>query len=252
MSPWPTNIEFVRHSENVRSIAKDLNQVSRIHRALIRSGGIDAVNLTSPEVRAISRAHYMILGIWVESLLRKIVTDPTGFSAAERQTIWFNPSGTRQRPQEVQWLSTIEVAARKHFSIQAADAVSGNNTNAAFFSKYESARNLFKQHVNPIIKDRNTLAHGQWEWKLKSGSPNEFTNQQTRLNLKNYKQLHGIQEIVFNFSLIVQTVAVSNPTFDRDFSTYASRIVNAMSKTSDNDYSTYATNLQKTVPKYRK
>lgn len=240
MTNWPQSEEFQKHSENVRVISKELLQIRRIHKSLIRKDGNQGPGGQGPEIRALSRLHYLTLGIWAEALLRKILTDPTGFNDLERRLIW------GQKSQESQWLSTMEFAARRHFWVPMHRPVDETSTEENFFSNYVKARIMFEEHVNHVIRDRNTLAHGQWAWKLKSGKNNEFTGERQDFESMNYKQLFGIAEIIQNFNLMIQTLAVSGPTFQRDFDSFALRITEAMNDTSKVDYAKYVEGLKKT------
>ncbi|UWX98466.1 hypothetical protein N2K95_07420 [Arthrobacter zhaoxinii] len=122
--------------------------------------------------------------------------------------------------------------------------MSSVTTDPRFFQRYEAVLEIFVDHINPVIRDRNTLAHGQWVWKLKSRKYNEFLVGRVELQRQNYKELFAKAEILKTFGLLIQTLAVSGPTFHRDFNAYSKKILSAMDGTSADDYYAYAKGLQ--------
>ena len=75
---------------------------------------------------------------------------------------------------------------------------------------------LLEDDLAPVITDRNKLAHGQWVHQLKSRSEDAFVVNPTTYDY-NFVALRARQGLLDYIARLVNVLAVSGPTFDRDF-----------------------------------
>jgi hypothetical protein len=209
MNTFPSSIEFSRHSENLAAILAALTQVERAHKRAIKEGD-------SPSELAMRRIHALLLGVYAEAALRKIVTDPTGFNQRERLLIWAS------RSQVDRWLEAVDLAARRHFGVfvhQSLDEVLQTRD----LRRIDDVNGLLGSDLEPVITDRNRLAHGQWVWQLVSGNESKFAAHSTTYDY-NYSALRARFKLLESIGRLVNVLCVSEPTFDRDFALLIARI----------------------------
>lgn len=233
----PTSDQFSRHSENLREVKKSLKQVELLHKRAIREGA-------ESHERALRRVHLMVVGIYAESFLRKIVSDPTGFNDRERMAIW------KCRSKGDQWLEAIDLSVRRHFEVplhkELEESLSPSN-----LGRIVLIRNIIKDDLASIITDRNKLAHGEWLWQLKSGKESEFRVDSVRYD-HNYSEISARKDAIEAIARIVNVLAVSDATFDRDYLTLLEQIDQAKSRFDGLEFDSYASGLRKTYFKSHK
>jgi hypothetical protein len=176
--------------------------MERAHKQAIREGN-------TPCEYAFRKVHTLLLGVFAESLLRKIIADPTGFNDRERILIW------REKSQDQRWLSAVDFAARRHYQVPIhkplADALP---IDAA--DRVSSVSQLLRTQLSPVITDRNKLAHGQWVWQLQSRKEDAFVASQAAYDY-NYVALDARLRLIDAIGRLVNILSVSEPTFQRDF-----------------------------------
>lgn len=198
---FPKDKNFSRHSENLQEIRKSLTELERLHKRTIREGH------DGPE-HPIRRVHLLMLGVYAEAYLRKILADPTGFSPAERDEIWSKNS------QNEQWKHAIKLAKIKHY---------GEHPPAEADSRLNRATQMVDAQLGTIMTDRNKLAHGQWLHQLKSGENDKF--RQTPLPLDyNYTEIFERTKAIRFTADLIHKLCVSEPTFEREFQRLSDKI----------------------------
>lgn len=201
MPPLPIGHPFRKHSENLRAICAGLTQAERTHKAAIRRGDAAATDFSA-------RMHQLMVGLLAEAHLRKIVNDPGGFNSKEQQLL------TQERSQIDQWLRTVEFAFRRHYHVPLHLEIDEATTALGVPDQYDSIRNLLKDDLEPIVQDRNKLAHAQWRWLL-NNKETDFTGR-SKPPL-NYLSLKRRGAIISALAELIHTLVVSEPTFHRDY-----------------------------------
>lgn len=218
---------FSRHSENLAEVVRDMTQIERVHKNAIRASDL-------PSELALRRVHLLLLAVFAEARLRKIIDDPTGFTDAERHDIW------RKTSQEQRWVEAVTLAARRHYGVH--DVRTELPSPAR--ERILTIINLLRGELAPVITDRNKLAHGQWIWQLKSGSDEDFVGTPRNL-LYNYSALVARHAAIENIGRLVHVLCVSEPTFDRDFASIMIAISNALHELDGHGYDQFATELRR-------
>lgn len=233
---FPVSANFSKNSDNLRAVDKSLIQIERAHKRAIRERD-------RPALIAMRRLHLLLVGVRAEASLRKIIEDPTGFNDRERNLIWKN------RSQQDRWVATVDFAARRHYQVPMhLDVV--DVAPAAVASRIDALKNLIEGDLSPVITDRNRLAHGQWVWQLKSRSDDNFIEAQESFDF-NYCEIDCRNRILKNIYRVVSVLAVSEPTFDRDFSAIVSEIEQDRERIDGDDYEEFATQLRMSLPLMR-
>lgn len=226
---YPTSPNFLRHSENLRAVSAALTQVERAHKRAIREHD-------EPSEHALRKVHTLLLGVYAEARLRKILEDPTGFNDRERDLIWLEKSQDRR------WIAAVDFAARRHYSVlshQPLDAVLPTRA----LQRVATVIELLRSDLAPVITDRNKLAHGQWVWQLKSRSEDAFLANQAVYDY-NYVALRARYRLLDSIGHLVNVLCVSEPTFDRNFDSLMRRIDQAKSDLDGAGYAALATQLR--------
>lgn len=210
---YPTSVEFEKNSDNLKAVKASLKQLERLHKDQIRSSGDwKTPERVSPPVATLRRLQLLSVGILTEATLRKVIVDPTGFNEAERAIIWGKSS------QSDRWLSAIELSYRRHFNVPIHIGLDQNSLDAHTSTQLQETNSLVRDSLQPVIEDRNKLAHGQWRWQLKSRKENEFLVESRDLSRFDYCQIKAMTELVTSIGKLIQLLVVSEPTFQRDYS----------------------------------
>jgi hypothetical protein len=212
MIDYPTSPNFLKHSENLRAVLATLTQIELAHKEAIRRGD-------EPGEHAMRKVHTLLLGVFAESRLRKILDDPTGFNERERRLIWLEKS------QDLRWQAAVDTAARRHYGVMNHQELSDVLPDSAL-TRVVAIQELLTQDLAPVITDRNRLAHGQWVWQLTSRSDDKFSSQQSAYDY-NYVALRARFQMLESIGRLVNVLCVSEPTFDRDFDSLVDRITQA-------------------------
>ncbi|WP_158297117.1 hypothetical protein [Zhihengliuella sp. ISTPL4] len=231
MTSYPSSPAFSKHTDNLRAITSALTQVERTHKRAIRESD-------EPSEKAMRIVHTLLLGVYAEARLRKILEDPTGFNARERQLIWLEKS------QDKRWLASVDFAARRHYKVMSHQDLSEVAPPQAF-DRIETISALLRHDLAPVITDRNRLAHGQWVHQLRSRSEDTFTDTSVSFDY-NYVALDARKQLLDFIARIVNVLAVSEPTFDRDFSDLMEKIGRVKASLSGDRYPQFASQLRGT------
>jgi hypothetical protein len=225
----PPSHPYRQHADNYRAISRGLTQAERLHKAAIRKGDLAATDLAS-------RVHYLLVGIVAENALRKIAHDPAGFNDKERTLI------SRERNQLGQWTRAVELAFRRHYSVPIHLEIDDTTTTRQMKARYDTIISLLEDDLAEIIEDRNDVAHGQWARRM--NAKGQFTGPAPAP--LNYLQIARRAQIIKHIAAVITDLVVSEPTFQRDFSTLYQEIVSLKGKLAGSDYTRYAQQVQAT------
>lgn len=224
---FPRSAEYSKNSENLAEILRTSTQLDRLHKLAIRRN-------SQPEIDAMAEAQYLYLGIEAEARLRKIVSDPTGFDDSDRIKV------RAPNAQIDRWLRAVDLSFGRHYNAWQLKGLEVDALPETARLKYSSIREMLNVELRPVIQNRNKVAHGQPVWQLKSGSDHDFKSSSARLQYGDYWDLKYRRAMLTAIGDVVLTLAVSLPTFERDFNRYLAAFDTARSKvTSNSDGSHY-------------
>lgn len=228
---------YKKHSQNLAAVQKSLTQFERVHKQLIRERGSDTT------IDAIARFHRLHVAVLAEASLRKIVTDPGGFSVQDQTDIW------AERSQSDRWIKTVELAFLRHRKLVLGPVQPQLNTQDS--DRFEALRTLLSGELANTITDRNRTAHAQWVWHLKSGKDNAFKTGIVADQLK-YLQIVQQAQLVQSLARLINILVVSDRTFSRDFEKIMATIHSLQRVISDAEMTEFANSLRRGAGKTRK
>jgi hypothetical protein len=226
---YPSSPNFSKHSENLRAVQRALKQVERAHKRAIRDGD-------RPSEVAMRKVHTLLVGMFAEAQLRKIVDDPTGFNARERELIWLH------RSQDQRWTAAVNYAARRHYGVLVHQSLH-EVLPITELDRVERVLGFLSGELAPVITDRNRLAHGQWVWQLKSGSDDQFVSEPFSRDY-NYVAIKARHDMLKNIARLVHVLCVSEPTFARDFEDLMKRIDASRPRLGGNGFDAFSAELK--------
>ena len=153
----------------------------------------------------------LLLGIWAESRLDKLLAEPGAFTDIEADII----NLYRQKIQ--QWTVIVELAFRKHYAIYIGEDLNEKTLGHKVFSRYTTIQNIIKERLKLIIEIKNKLAHGHWCCQVnpkRTGLSNKAIEE---LNNENYISLQVKYQILQKLGDLIYLLVVSNSDFDAQF-----------------------------------
>lgn len=204
----PAGHPYRKHSDNARSVLRGLTQAERAHKAAIRGGQQVAIDFAV-------RIHHMTVGLVAETLLRKLIADPSGFNERERSLLG------QERSQVSRWKRAVELAFRRHYTIPIHLEIDGSSTTSVVAAQYSELIDLLEGDLAEIIGDRNKIAHGQWAWMLNNKETAFIGPAQPLLN---YRAIEARSKLVREIAELIGDLIISEPTFVRDYQRRFSRV----------------------------
>jgi hypothetical protein len=187
-------------------------------------------------IQSFTRLYAFLVGAWTETRLQKLINENAAFTVPHKEII----SG--QRTQLDQWLKSIELSFRKHYNLPNAE-ISEQNVPHTAFHRYESVVDIINCDLRPVIEVRNKLAHGQWVYPLNSDSTDVEQDKFTLINHENILSLQFKFALISKVAEIVHDLAVSPPTFERDFDAHYKHIVEIRRNLKNRSYDQYRDQL---------
>jgi hypothetical protein len=192
--------QYRRASENLREIRKGLRQAERGHKEAIRHGDEPAIDFCR-------RIHLLMVGLVAEASLRKIIADPAGFNEKERGLLL-------RESQAARWLRAVEFAFRHHYLIPLHLEINEGKVDPREVQRHGQIIEVLEGDLEPIITDRNKLAHAQWTWLLNF---KETAISGPAPPTLNYRAIEHRGKAIGAIADLVTDLVVSEPTFKRDF-----------------------------------
>lgn len=147
------------HNENFLKIEEAISHTQRDLELLIGSSA------SKESENTLIRLNTLLLGVWCESRLHKLVYEKNLFSEEERKLIY---SGSNL---EDKWKRSLEIALRRNKGIELEAPLGASSLGYTTFKVYNEINGWIDYYFVPVIKLRNKIAHSQWV--------NPFTNYQS-------------------------------------------------------------------------
>jgi len=193
------------HVANLRSVSDGLDHVFRSARNAIAKRDTRVI---STHVRLLS----FLLGAWSEVRLFKLSYEPNAFSPAERVRILEVTALDR-------WLLVVQIAFRRHYGIPRAPLRPPRLPSTAYL-RLTTLEQTLRNELRAIITMRNKLAHGQWKYPLNEEMDDVAQEQMDDLRKENVLSLVQKRKLLDILCRVVHDLAVSRPTFERDWDTH--------------------------------
>lgn len=227
MQPLPPDHPFRKHAANLRAVAAGLKQAERIHKDAIRRNDDPATGFAA-------RVHQMMVGLVAEAHLRKIISDPDGFNAREREIL------RSSRSQLQRWTDAVDLAFRRHYVVPFHLDVQ-EQLDATRAGQFDELRSMLNDDLRVVIEDRNKVAHGQWVWMLNAKETAFLHAADAPLN---YVESDSRKNAIGLLADLVHALVVSEPTFQRDYDNALDGVRAARARFAGADYLDFAAALR--------
>lgn len=232
------------HNANFKKIEEAITHTHRDLKQLIASNG------SSESEQTLLRINTLMLGIWCESRLHKLIYEKDLFSEDERKSIYSANS------LEDKWKKSLEVALRRNKGISPEVALDINSLEFQLFQIYSEVKNWIDIYFSPVIKLRNKVAHSQWVNPFKNyqsgwNSSWDFKlcgDTKGLLNKENVLTLEYKHELLKRISTAINNLSLANTEYGvQDFDSIHSSIrevAGKLSALSNRDLTDYKTELK--------
>ncbi len=229
--------EFKYHTENLRAVERAYRETLKTIRASIRNGD-EALEESQTKLCA------LLLGIWAEARLSKLLNEQEFFSPADRVVI-FGKDNLFER-----WLLVVAHGFKKHHGVK---TLSARTLKHGSFHQYQTLRENLETHLKVVLELRNKLAHGQWIYPFPSKDPNGPVVAEKFQSLKNLNVCSlELQYLILRYlSEMVFLLEANKVAFQRDFDQLYSNIMNQVDRLRLCDYPRYKSTLRKRVKNMR-
>lgn len=197
------------------------------------------------EAESLTRIYALLVGVWAEVRLQKILFEPGGFQAARRGLVILC------KKQQAKWEMAVKLGFCEHLGVPDNVILNGTATipvddiqqkvnkifsnidaelttklDTAKMAKYQSIIQLIRSDLLYIVELRNKLAHGQLCFILNSKGNDIVQSKIDALNQENNLTLQNKLKLLENLANIIHDLVVTEPTFDRDFVNNYNKIIN--------------------------
>jgi len=227
---------YEMHCENLRMIQKAIEIVQRDLRNYISTD-------KKREVDAYTRLLSHLVNMWSEIRLLKLVHERSVFSDLERDQI-LSIDNLKER-----WHEALDKSLRKAYGISPSNPIKTTNISATARFRYEALETIIEQDLLESSQVRNRIAHGQWKYAFND----DYTNLNPDLTLKiqqeNIVKLQMRKKLFEGLSQLVHDLALSRPTFERDFDKNFRLVEEQQRNLHKRNYDKYVVNM---IAKYQR
>jgi hypothetical protein len=214
------------HNVNLQAIGSTLTQVALSAKLAIRQR-------RHKELSFHNKLYCLLLGAWAEVRLQKLLNDTGGFSKTDLKII------NAEDKQFSKWRKCIEIAFQHKYQCALDKLPKTASMRFDLIVKY------MNDHLEPIIRIRNRLAHGQWIYVFNSDLTDIEQNALQYLNQQNILTLQFKMDLLDAIAKLIHDLVVSKPTFERDFDSHCRKIDSIESNIRSRSYKAYVQSLLK-------
>jgi len=147
----PEYVEKVKcyHDDNFAAVNSALGNIEKqLRKSLSKSDESGEITFT--------RLYTMMLGVWCEARLHKLLYEKGVFTEDERHFVYSVGS------LDERWQRALELGLKKHLGLNIGDEISKKKVSFSVFNFYGEIQGWIAEHFSPAITLRNKIAHGQW------------------------------------------------------------------------------------------
>lgn len=163
------------------------------------------------------KVYILLVAAKAECRLSKLLHQPHAFTATEIAKITTHTSHLNK------WTSMVELCFRKRHNVPKA-TLSNHTLPHDSFTRYQSILEVLNNRLSIIIESRNKLAHGQWHYPINNKGTSVSYDIKSRIDKENPLSIQLKDKLVSALLDSLHDLAVSPPTFDRDFNKHYLRI----------------------------
>ncbi|EKY4215473.1 hypothetical protein Q6U60_004632 [Vibrio alginolyticus] len=157
-----------------------------------------------------TRLYTLLLGVWIECRLHKLIYEKGAFDESERKLIY------TEKSIENRWYRALEVAFKKYRKISLDDELTNQNLGFTHFTIFNEMKNWLGEYIAPVATLRNKVAHGQWKFPFSNDTGNWLDSYNFKVNQdlislyakENYLTIECKFELVKLISVAINNMAV--------------------------------------------
>jgi hypothetical protein len=224
------NLYYREHCENIKLVEKAISSVELTLKSSIRKK--DTLN-----VDVYTKILAFLVNSWTEVRIMKLINEKNAFTENEIRTIV--ESGSLEK----KWKKTLEIAYYKSFRSDANNPINKN--------KYNLLNKIISEHLKSSAEIRNKLAHGQWKYAFNSKFLDINPDLSRKVNSDNYLKINLRYKIFKDLAQIIHDLAISTPTFQRDFDYNYNRVTEKQQQMHNKKYEDYVSLLVSKEMEYK-
>lgn len=193
---------YEAHCENLRMVGQAIKTVQMTLRNYISKE-------EDKNVDVYTKILSHLINTWAEVRILKLIYENSAFSDSEKQQI-INANGLNER-----WKKALTIAFCQAYSIS-------NHSKIDFAPytprmRYNALLNLIDSDLLRSSQLRNRISHGQWKYAFNNDLSDINDSLTRELRKENIVTLQLKLKLFESLSQIIHDLAVSKPTFERDF-----------------------------------
>ncbi len=228
------------HEKNFEHVSSALEHIGKQLRKVIRKGD-------EPDEITFTRLYTMLLGVWCEARLHKLLYEKGAFSEHERANI-YNAGSL-----EIRWQRALDIGLKKNASLAIDAEITISSVGFVRFKIYEEIHSWISDHFSPAITLRNKVAHGQWvspftnmqdTW-IDSSSFKICSKSITALKKENLQTTSYKIDLLKEISITINNLAVDSNIYQvENFDDRYKKIFNIVEKINTADYSDFKSRIR--------
>ncbi|MCF4995412.1 hypothetical protein GIW70_12030 [Pseudomonas syringae] len=234
------------HEENFDQVSNAVELAeNQLRKFIAKPNSLDPAKALANEI-TLTRFYTLILGVWCEARLHKLLYETGAFDEADRSVV-YNIKAIEHR-----WQAALEIGIRKHASLNPMDEINGQTLSFSKFMIYEEIRNWILIYFSPAITLRNKIAHAQWTKPFGNMQGQWINSSDFRINQNSMDALRNenLLTITLKFNLIkevsttINNLAVDSAIFQTtDFDVRHKIVSGVVSKLNNADYAKYRASI---------
>jgi hypothetical protein len=221
---------YLEHCKNLLEVE---NGIKRVELDLRRYISIEDSKNEYTYTKILSQ----LITCWTEVRILKLIYEDRAFTQAEIDLI-IPTRPARPATLENKWKKALEIAISKAYRLDVTLDIE-TQLSGDILLQYQDITKLITEDLVPLIEIRNRIAHGQWKFAFTSSLRNISTDLTAKISAENIVSLQLKQSILTGLALLIHDLAVSPPTFQRDFQRNYNKIKSNKENLHKRSYSDY-------------
>ena len=197
------NSYYKQHCENLRMIENAIESVQRTLREYISKD-------EETNIYVYTKILSHLINSWAEVRVLKLVYEQNAFSDSEKNKI-IKCDGSKEK-----WVMALDIAFSKRYNVSV-KKINSVTTPITARTRHKMLLELINDDLLESNQLRNRIAHGQWKYAFNSDLLGINKGLTKALSQENIVKLQLKLRMFKSLAQIIQDLAVSKPTFERDF-----------------------------------